>query len=92
MRMLRMSNMIRVVESFLVRNISVEIRWNKFLLFISTTKIMHCVSSYLILAPGPMQAEKDLKKGAGICLESVALDPEMYRLGHTKARIFSNLL
>lgn len=50
---------------------------------------MHCVSSYLILAPGPMQAEKDLKKGAGICLESVALDPEMYRLGHTKARIFS---
>lgn len=33
-----------------------------------------------------MQAEKDIKKAAGICLEKVALDPEMYRLGHTKAR------
>lgn len=42
--------------------------------------------SYLILAPGPMQTEKDIKKAAGICLESVKLDPENYRLGHTKAR------
>ena len=33
-----------------------------------------------------MQAEKDIKKAAGVCLEAVALDPEMYRLGHTKAR------
>jgi myosin heavy chain 6/7 len=33
-----------------------------------------------------MAAEKDIKKAAGICLETVALDPEMYRLGHTKAR------
>jgi hypothetical protein len=53
---------------------------------------MHCVFSYLILAPGPMQNEKDIKKAAGICLESVALDPEMYRLGHTKARTFFNLI
>lgn len=35
-----------------------------------------------------MQNEKDIKKAAGICLESVALDPEMYRLGHTKASTF----
>jgi hypothetical protein len=35
-----------------------------------------------------MAAEKDIKKAAGICLEAVALDPEMYRLGHTKARIY----
>lgn len=34
-----------------------------------------------------MQAEKDIKKAAGLCLDAVALDPEMYRLGHTKARI-----
>lgn len=33
-----------------------------------------------------MQAEKDLKKGAAICLDVTKLDPEMYRLGHTKAR------
>lgn len=33
-----------------------------------------------------MQAEKDLKKAAGICLESTGLDPDFYRLGHTKAR------
>lgn len=57
--------------------------------FFTKKNIMHCVYSYLILAPGPMQTEKDLKKGAQICMESVHLDPEMYRLGHTKARIFS---
>lgn len=34
-----------------------------------------------------MQAEKEPKRVAGVCLESVQLDPEMYRLGHTKARI-----
>jgi hypothetical protein len=53
---------------------------------------MHRATSYLILAPGPMQNEKDIKKAAGICLESVALDPEMYRLGHTKARNYFYLL
>lgn len=42
--------------------------------------------SYQILAPAAMQAEKDIKKAAGVCLEKVALDPELYRLGHTKAR------
>jgi hypothetical protein len=49
---------------------------------------MHRVFSYLILAPAAMQNEKDIKKAAGICLETVALDPEMYRLGHTKARTY----
>lgn len=34
-----------------------------------------------------MQAEKDPKKSAGACLESTKLDPDFYRLGHTKARI-----
>lgn len=42
--------------------------------------------SYLILAPAAMQNEKDIKKAAGICLDTVGLDPELYRLGHTKAR------
>lgn len=43
------------------------------------------VSSYLILAPAQMAAEKDIKKAAEICLEVTKLDPEMYRLGNTKA-------
>ena len=46
--------------------------------------------SYLILAPGPMQAEKDLKKSAGLCLDSTGLDPETYRLGHTKVTLYFN--
>lgn len=33
-----------------------------------------------------MQQEKDIKKAAAGCLEKTGLDPEMYRLGHTKAR------
>lgn len=31
-----------------------------------------------------MQAEKDPKKAAGLCLDAVKLDSELYRLGHTK--------
>ena len=49
------------------------------------TFICH-VFSYQILAPAIMQSEKDVKKAAGACLEITGLDPEMYRLGHTKAR------
>lgn len=30
---------------------------------------------------------KDPKSAAGACMDSVALDPELYRLGHTKARL-----
>lgn len=41
-------------------------------------------NSYQILAPALMQAEKDPKKAAGGCLDSIKLDPELYRLGHTK--------
>ncbi|XP_034831934.1 myosin heavy chain, muscle isoform X20 [Maniola hyperantus] len=39
---------------------------------------------YMILAPAIMQAEKDPKEAARKCLESVELDPESYRIGHTK--------
>lgn len=31
-----------------------------------------------------MHLEKDAKKAAAICLETIKLDPENYRLGHTK--------
>lgn len=48
-------------------------------------KMLYHVFSYLILAPAKMAAEKDIKKAAGVCLDHVSLDPEMYRLGHTKA-------
>lgn len=40
----------------------------------------------MILAPAIMTAEKDPKEAARKCLESVELDPESYRIGHTKAR------
>ncbi|XP_026481151.1 myosin heavy chain, muscle-like isoform X25 [Ctenocephalides felis] len=39
---------------------------------------------YMILAPAIMQAEKDPKNAAAKCLESVNLDPDLYRIGHTK--------
>ncbi|XP_039753052.1 myosin heavy chain, muscle isoform X5 [Pararge aegeria] len=39
---------------------------------------------YMILAPAIMQAEKDPKEAARKCLEAVELDPESYRIGHTK--------
>jgi hypothetical protein len=38
----------------------------------------------MILAPAIMQAESDPKVAAAKCLESVELDPESYRIGHTK--------
>ena len=39
----------------------------------------------MILAPALMVAEKQPKNAAAKCLESVGLDPDMYRIGHTKA-------
>lgn len=43
------------------------------------------VFSYKILAPKVMEEQKDPKKAAGACLESIPLDEELYRLGNTKA-------
>lgn len=45
----------------------------------------------MILAPAIMTAEKDPKEAARKCLEAVELDPESYRIGHTKARILRGL-
>lgn len=42
----------------------------------------------MILAPAVMTAEKDQKKAAQKCFDAVGLDPDMYRIGHTKARYF----
>ncbi|XP_053958279.1 myosin heavy chain, muscle isoform X16 [Anastrepha ludens] len=39
---------------------------------------------YMILAPAIMTQEKQPKNAAAKCLESVGLDPDMYRIGHTK--------
>lgn len=44
------------------------------------------IISYMILAPNEMQAEPDERKAAKVCLETIQLDPELYRIGHTKAR------
>jgi len=38
----------------------------------------------MILAPATMAAESDPKVAAAKCLEEVKLDPESYRIGHTK--------
>ncbi|CAG9865468.1 unnamed protein product [Phyllotreta striolata] len=40
---------------------------------------------YMILAPATMTREKDPKEAARKCLEEVGLDPDSYRVGHTKA-------
>lgn len=42
----------------------------------------------MILAPAIMTSEKDQKVAAFKCFESCGLDPDLYRIGHTKARIF----
>ncbi|XP_076246113.1 myosin heavy chain isoform X15 [Calliopsis andreniformis] len=39
---------------------------------------------YMILAPAAMAAESDPKKSAARCFEEIGLDPDMYRIGHTK--------
>lgn len=39
----------------------------------------------MILAPAIMSAESDPKTAAAKCLETVGLDPDNYRIGHTKA-------
>lgn len=52
----------------------------------------------MILAPATMAAEKDPKEAARKCLEEIGLDPDGYRVGHTKARVeplcrnFTNLV
>lgn len=42
--------------------------------------------SYQILAPTEMYNEKDNKIAAKLCFDKVGLDPDFYRIGHTKAR------
>lgn len=39
---------------------------------------------YLILSPEAMKAEKEEKKMAQVCFDAIELDPDKYRLGHTK--------
>lgn len=47
----------------------------------------------MILAPATMAAETDPKVAAAKCLQEVELDPESYRIGHTKASlVFENYL
>lgn len=41
----------------------------------------------MILAPAIMAAESDPKTAAAKCLLEVQLDPESYRIGHTKASL-----
>ncbi|XP_031843704.1 myosin heavy chain isoform X17 [Nomia melanderi] len=39
---------------------------------------------YMILAPAAMAAESEPKKAAARCFEEIGLDPDNYRIGHTK--------
>lgn len=41
----------------------------------------------MILAPAAMTAEKDPKVSAAKCFDSIGLDPDSYRIGHTKASL-----
>lgn len=41
----------------------------------------------MILAPATMANESDPKTAAAKCLQEVELDPESYRIGHTKASL-----
>lgn len=43
----------------------------------------------MILAPALMTAEADPKKAAAKCLESIQLDPDWYRIGHTRVNYIS---
>ena len=54
--------------------------------FLSIHPMRNPIISYMILAPNEMQAEPDERKSAKVCLETIQLDPELYRIGHTKAR------
>lgn len=47
---------------------------------------VYVTHSYLILAPTIMYAEKEPKNAAAKCFEEIGLDPDSYRIGHTKAR------
>lgn len=40
----------------------------------------------MILAPNEMKVEPDERKATKICLETIKLDADLYRIGHTKAR------
>lgn len=40
----------------------------------------------MILAPNEMKSEPDERKASKLCLETIKLDPDWYRIGHTKAR------
>lgn len=45
----------------------------------------YLINSYKILAPQAAEKESDPKKVAQVILDATGLDPESYRLGHTKA-------
>lgn len=45
------------------------------------------IYSYQILNPKDISGMEDPKKCSKILIESTALDPDLYRLGHTKARV-----
>lgn len=45
----------------------------------------------MLLAPAEMTAAKNQKDAAQKCFDAVGLDPDMYRIGHTKARYFTQL-
>lgn len=52
--------------------------------------LIYCVlafsNRYMILAPAAMTAEKDPKKAAQKCFDGIQLDPDNFRIGHTKVR------
>ena len=60
---------------------------NHFFKFLNDSSTTIDIYSYKILAPAILDSEPDPKTGCGKCIESVGLDEDLYRIGHTKARI-----
>jgi hypothetical protein len=50
------------------------------------------IRSYKILAPAEMDAEPNPKIATEKCLASTTLDPDFYRIGHTKASDFMKFI
>lgn len=68
-----------------------KLRWVKFVFFFGFVGFYNSRGfSYMILAPATMAAEKEAKEAARKCLEEIGLDPDSYRVGHTKARFVTS--
>lgn len=60
--------------------------------FMSTLYVCVMFHRYQIINPGGIVGVADIKKQSQLILEATPLDPDMYRIGHTKAWHFSSII